>query len=130
MPAVLNLARMDRVNRYLRIKMQEGKSYRLAQPSYSYLEMPLGQFLDAKGEEVQEVKANQVVTVVPAGTISLTGPHTALVQVNSKLVAVANVPAMFLLASDEPSDITFLAQFRKSFDISELNWAVRIFLLD
>lgn len=128
-PAILNLSRMDRINRYLRLKMDTGVCFRLAQPSYSYAEIPLRGFRDAKGDLITEVKANQTVRVEPAATISLTGHHTALIQVNSKLLDVAHANGMFLLSPDEGGDLAFTATFRKGATAEDIGWAVRIFLL-
>lgn len=128
-PAILNLSRMDRVARYLRLKMDTEVSFRYAAPSYSYVEIPLRGFRDGKGDLLQEVKANQTVRVEPAGDISLTGPHTAMVQINSKILDVAATSGIFLLAPGEESDISFSATFRKAATAADIGWAVRIFML-
>ena len=125
----LNLVRGNRINQYLRLKLENGAAPKYSR-DYSYIEIPAKEFfLPSEEKKVTKVLRNQHVQVIPACTVDVQEGYRVLVKTNPKLQEIATCPALFLLDHKEGEQVSFYATFRKDFEISELEWAVRIYMI-
>lgn len=122
----LKLIRGNRVTNYLGLHED---TVRFG-PDYTYVEMPI-MHLQGSGEEdkpTNKAVRNQHLQVCVAPFT----PHKlykVLVVTNPMLQRVASIPAVYLVDGSNPEPLEMWATFRKDFDVSNLDWAVRLYLM-
>lgn len=129
--AFLNLVRGNRLKSWMGLELPEGVTAPKYGPQYHYVEVPVGQVLK-DGEPVAEGKIarNQHVEIVPACTIKVRGQSPVLVVYNDELQRVASLGSMTIVhPGGEAVAPSFWATFRKDFNVEDIKWAVRLYLL-
>jgi hypothetical protein len=125
----LNLARGNRLSQYMGLKNDDGNPIRYGK-DYSYIEIGVREVYNPSEEKVvTKVLRNQHVKIIPACKVNVKGGYKILVKTNPLLQEVANCPALFVLDSDCQEEVAFYASFRKDMDISQLEWAVRLYMV-
>lgn len=125
--AFLNLVRGSRLVAYMGLKLDDPSRPKYSK-NYTYVEIPLREVLGADGTPVTKALRNQHCRIVPACELSIKGNSKILVKTNPKLQEVSNCPTMLILDEGEGEQPVFYASFRKDFDVSELEWAVRLYM--
>lgn len=125
--AFLNLVRGGRLTAYMGLKLDDAGKPKFSK-NYTYIEIPLREVLSADGTPITKALRNQHCKVVPACELSIKGNSKILVKTNPKLQEVSNCPTMLILDEDQGEQATFYASFRKDFEISELEYAVRLYM--
>lgn len=125
----LNLARGNRLSSYMGLQMAEGKSYRYA-PDYTYIEIPVSILYNPTDEkEVEKGLRNQHLFVTPACFVNIRGGYKVLVEPNPKLAAYGATQGMYYISSGAGEQVPgFYITLRKDLDISDVNYAVRLYL--
>lgn len=129
--AFLNLVRGNRLKSWMGLELPEGITAPKYGPQYHYVEIPVGQVLK-DGEPVTDGKVarNQHVEIVAACTIKIRGQSPVLVVYNDELQRVASLGSMTIIhPGGEPLAPSFWATFRKDFNVEDMSWAVRLYLL-
>lgn len=129
--AFLNLVRGNRLKSWVGLTLPEGVTAPKYGPQYHYVEVPVGQVLK-DGEPVTDGKIarNQHVEIVAACTIKVRGQSPVLVVYNDELQRVASLGSMTIVhpGGDDMSP-SFWATFRKDFNVEDIKWAVRLYLM-
>lgn len=123
----VNLVRGNRLSLYLGLEMLGEHAYRFSK-DYSYIEVPL---LHAENSEgvVDKALRNQHLKVIPACKFKVQGSRLkVLVKTNPLLQEVATAPTMYMIEEESGSPIFYMTM-RKDFDLSKLDWVVRVYLL-
>lgn len=130
--ALLNLARGNRMSTHLGLQMDEGRSLKYAN-DYLYVQLPLRGHALAGSDEVVtagKVMRNQHVRIESAATINVRGNHRYVVKTHPKLQEVATCPTLFIIDNQgEGEQVHFHATFRKDFDLQELPWITRVYMI-
>lgn len=125
----LNLVRGNTLGSYLGLEMNLGKAFRYAS-DYTYVEIPLAEMYNSTEERVVEkALRNQKLRLIPACKVNIRTGYKGIVRTNPKLQEVANCPAMFIIDPGEPGSPSFYVSFQKDYEASELDWAVRLYLV-
>jgi hypothetical protein len=125
-----NWARGNRLSQYAGLKMYDGHEFKYA-PDYTYIEIPVSYLRDNK-EGLQYVKKglrNQHLQVVAACSLDVRGSLKVEVEPCPQLSEYGSVQAGYYIhpGSGEVSP-SFYVTFRKDCDISEIPYAVRLYL--
>jgi len=125
----LNLVRGNTLGSYLHLSMNEGVAFRYG-GDYTYVEVPVAEFYNTTEEKVvDKASRSQKLKIIPACTVGVRNGYKILVRTNPKLQEVANCPALFLIEPGEVGPPSFYASFQRDFDATNLDWAVRLYLL-
>lgn len=127
----LNLVRGNRLKSWMGLELPEGVTAPKYGPQYHYVEVPVGQVLK-DGEPVAEGKVvrNQHVQITAACSIKVRGQSPVLVVYNDELQQVANLGSMAIIhPGGEAVTPSFWATFRKDFNVEDIKWAVRLYLI-
>jgi len=141
----LKLVDQTRLNNYLGLKMVEGHS--LSRPTkssrnYAYIEIPVlgfrkltsdakdGSSNDPKGNELSDKAArNSFIEVVPACTVNVRGNYRFEVHPSAQVHSFGIAQGMYYL---EPEDGELIPSYRlwlrKDIELSDLNYAIRIYM--
>lgn len=126
--AFLNLARGNRLATYMGLEMGSGVPVKYSK-DYTYVEVPIKCLENADGGHGEKAMRNQHLLVIPNCKVDVRGTFKVLVKTNPELQKVASCPSLFILDALEHEQCSFYATFRKDFDINELDWVVRLYLL-
>ncbi len=124
----LNLVRGNRLNTQMGLQLDGGVPPRYAK-NYNYVEVPVREAVGSDGTPTSKILRNQHVRLVPACEVTVKGYSSVLVKTNPSLQAVANCPTLLLLDVAEGEQPSFYATFRKDYDLADLTWLVRLYLL-
>lgn len=129
-PVFLHIARGNRIEHYMRMqRVVEGHPHRLAQ-DYTYMELPLASALNNDGEMADKAAANQMLVLQSAITLQPVNNYKVLVSVNPQLSYYGACPSQLIIdPSDKPQRIEVPVHFRKAFQLSELTWLFRLYLV-
>lgn len=128
--AFLNLVRGNRLTSWMGLSLPDGKAPKYG-PQYHYVQIPVGKVLK-DGEPVEDGKIvrNQHVEIVADCSLKIRGQSPVLVVYNDELQRVASMGSMTILhLGGEQIVPSFWATFRKDFNVSDIEWAVRLYLL-
>lgn len=126
--AFINLVRGNRLSMYMGLQLDSKEPPRFAK-DYSYVEVAVREFWNPTEEKtVTKALRNQHLLVRPACVVNLKGSYKVLVKTNPKLQEVCSCPALLVLDVGEGEQPSFYATFRKDFDVSELDWCVRLYM--
>jgi len=94
------------------------------------LYLPLRHGINISTDEVlMEAKRGQRLQLIPAATIS-PKKHKIKVVPNPALIDVANFQCPDIIESDEPGiQPVVTAKFYKDFDLTQLDWIVKLYLM-
>lgn len=125
----LNLVRGNRLTSYMGLEMVPEYTYKFA-PDYSYLEVPvLGFFLDADEKLVDKASRNQYVRVLPACTIDVKGSYKVQIEPNPELAKYGIFqPGYYVQPGSGNQRPGFYMQMRKDMDLTDVKYAVRIYM--
>lgn len=126
----LNLVRGNRMSSLMGLKLPEGQAPKYG-PGYLYVEIPVKSVLK-DGEPVEEgkISRNQHVEIIADCIIKVRGSYPVLVEYNSELQKVANLGSMSIVhPGNEEFSPSFWASFRKDFQVQDISWAVRLYLM-
>jgi hypothetical protein len=125
----IRLASDSTRSNYLGLNMWEGKSFRFSR-DYLSVEIPLGKVMNpTEDKEVDKASRNQHLLIMAACSVAPREGYKVLVKTNPVLQGYGSVPPLFLMEADELSIPMFHVTFRKDFDVSTLEWVVRLYLL-
>lgn len=126
----LNLLSGNTLKSYLGHQTDDTNSPNWA-PDYTYIQVPLKEVYNPSDEKiVTKAMRNQQLKLIPACTINVRSRYKAMVKTNPKLQEVATCPTLYLIdGGDSREEISFYATFRKDYDLSELEWIVRVYLI-
>lgn len=122
-----------RVATYLGLRMDEGFPYRFPSQGsreYAYVEIPVKELYNPSEETVvTKGMRNQYLKVIPACRVNVRGHSRFEVHPNPALYQYGLIQAPFYLESEE-GELTpgFYIALRKDLDISEIDWAIRIYM--
>lgn len=125
----LNIARGNRLNSYIGLKMGEGKSFRYA-ADYTYIEIPVRELINVTDDKTgSKGLRNQHVRILPACEVNVRGNYKLLVEPNPELAAYGSVQGMYYIQPGQGEQVPgFYITLRKDLDLSDLNFAVRLYL--
>jgi hypothetical protein len=130
----LKLVTGNRLTSNLGLAMDGDFAYRYPQQQsreYGYVEIPLKEIYNPSEETVlAKGVRNQYLQIIPACRVNVRGRCRFQVVPNPALYHYGMVQAPFYLEADEgvirPS---FYIQLRKDFDPSDIDWAIRIYMI-
>jgi hypothetical protein len=114
---------------YLGRVTQEGVPFRFSQDYMAIEVLPSLIWNPSEEKQVDKAMRNQHLRLEAACEIQPKHQYRALVKTNPILQEVASAPAMFMVESGEGGPVSFYATFRKDFEVKDLSWLVRIYLL-
>lgn len=115
---------------YMKLEMLGGAQFTNA-PDYTYVQIPVLELYNPTDEKpVTKALRNQHLKILPACKVDVRKPYKLWIKTNPKLQEVSSCPAMFMLDSDQGEQASFYATFRRDFDVSELDWCVRIYMME
>ena len=124
----LNLARGNRLNRDMGLVMEESNIYMFGN-DYTYIEIPVLAALSSDGDMVQKVSRNQYVRIIPACSIKPTARAKVLVEPNPDLAQWGLFQPSYYVHGDGESLVPgFMFQARKDLSLSDLDYAIRLYL--
>lgn len=127
----LKLMNGSRLSNYMRLEMDEGTEPVLGK-NYLYLEIPLAGAIieDAYKTQISmEVKRNQHVWISSAATVDMKGRNFIEVEPNPALAELGQVQAVYRVHPDSgKKQLGFWFTARKDVDLTELKYAVRIYM--
>lgn len=127
-PAFLNLTRGNRIVSFMGLVVDPGRTTKYGK-DYKYVEIPVRELWNPTTESiVDRANRNQHLKIVPACTLDVKGYYTVMVVTNPKLQEVSSCPSTFIIDPNEGAQPAFWAQFHKSFDLKDLDWAVRLYM--
>ena len=121
-----------RLRNYLGLEMAEGHTYN--KPSsvnqgYAYIDIPALSLLDSDGEYGPEAKRNAYVDLIPACKINVRGRYRFEIHPNPELYNYGMVQGMYYVEPDSGERIPSMKLWlRRDLDISQLKYAVRIYM--
>jgi hypothetical protein len=127
--AFIKLSSDNTRKNYLGLATQEGMPIRFSQDYMSVEVLPSSIWNPSEEKFVDKAMRNQHLKLEAACTIHPKYQYRALVKTNPMLQEVASAPAMFMVESGEGGPVSFFATFRKDFEVKDLSWLVRIYLL-
>jgi hypothetical protein len=123
----LKLMNGSRLTNYMRLEMADGSEPILGK-NYLYLDIPL---IGAETEEgaSMQVKRNQHVWIKSAATVDMKGRNFIEVEPNPTLAEMGQVQGMYRIHPDSgKTELGFWFTARKDVDLTELQYAVRIYM--
>lgn len=122
-----------RINSYLGLKMAEGTSYvypGIQDRQYGYLEIPALEIYNPATDEILEkASRNQHVYIRPACTVDVKGSHRFEIHPNHDLWAYGVVQGSYYIESQSGEQVPgFYIALRKDLSISDIPWAIRIYM--
>jgi len=123
----LKLMKGSRLTNYMRLEMAPGTEAILGK-NYLHLDIPL---IGAQTEEgiSMQVKRNQHVWIRSAATVDMKGRNFIEVEPNSALAEMGQVQGMYRVHPDSgKKELGFWFTARKDVDLTELKYAVRIYM--
>lgn len=129
--AFLNLVRGNRLKAWMGLTMDDDTTPVKYGPGYHYVEIPVREAL-LNGEPVVDgkISRNQHIQIVAACRVKVRGNSTLMVVYSNELQRVANLGSFELVhPGGEEFSPSFYATFRKDFEVKDLTWAVRLYLL-
>lgn len=129
--AFLKLAAGSRLTNYMGLKMTEGHEFKYGH-QYMYVEIPIKEIYNPSEEKVvTKAMRNQHVRIIPACTVHVRGRHTVEIEPNSRLSEYGTISGgIYRVHSDGPEMVPgFYITLRRDLDISDIEWAVRLYLI-
>jgi len=127
----LKLMKGSRLTNYMRLEMAPGTEPVLGK-NYLHLDIPLMGAVIEDNNRMQmsmEVKRNQHVWIKSAATVDMKGRNFIEVEPNPILAEVGQVQAMYRVHPDSgKKELGFWFTARKDVDLTELEYAVRIYM--
>lgn len=123
----LKLMKGSRLTNYIRLEMDAGVEPILGK-NYLYLDIPLSAAVTEEGSTMQ-VKRNQHVWISAAASVDVKGRNFIEIEPNPALAASGQVQGLYRIHPDsgrKPLGFWFTA--RKDVDLTELEYAVRIYM--
>jgi hypothetical protein len=125
----LNWARANRAQLYGGIRVVDGYEIRHSR-DYSTMYVPLQEgFLLSEEQVVTQARAKQRLKLIPACTVRPGERYRVQVVVNPLLYQYATINHNQLVEHDEPVGPEIYAQFHRDFDLSQLDYLVRLYLI-
>lgn len=125
----LNLVRGNRLSNHMGLEMAPAHAYKYA-PDYSYVEIPALTF-EKDGEPIEKVLQNQFVSVVPACTLHVRGSYRIQVEPNPAFGQFGiYTPGYNVQPTLMGNEVTpqFQVLARKGFSLTDVTWAVRLYM--
>ena len=117
----------SRLTNYMRLEMLDGHDYLLGK-NYMYIDIPL-LGVDEEDKLITSIKRNQHVFIKAAATVDMKGRNFIEVEPNQKLAEIGQVQGMYRLHPDSGvTQLGFYFTARKDVELSELEYAVRIYM--
>jgi len=127
--AYLKWNRGNRVNLYGGVKLAEGFELKYSMDCQALYLPLLEGWNPSKEEVVGTAKRGMRLRLLPAGTINPV-KHKVKVVFNPALIDVADVQCPDIIESDEGgTQPVVTAKFYKDFELSTLDWVVKLYLL-
>lgn len=123
----LKLMKGSRLTNYMRLEMAPGTEPELGK-NYLHLDIPV---LGAQAEEgiSMQIKRNQHVWIRSAATVDMKGRNFIEVEPNPALAEMGQVQGMYRVHPDSgKKELGFWFTARKDVDLTELEYAVRIYM--
>lgn len=128
----LSLASGSRLKNYMGLEISHGYEFKYS-PQYIYVEIPVKEIYNPATEEVlQKGLRNQHVRIIPACTVNVRGRYTVEVEPNPRLAEYGTVSGgIYRIHPGEHENYTpgFYVTLRKDMEISDIDWAVRLYLV-
>lgn len=123
----LKLMKGSRLTNYMRLEMDAGVEPILGK-NYLYLDIPLAGAETEEGMSMQ-IKRNQHVWIAAAAHVDIKGRNFIEVEPNSALAASGQVQGIYRVHPDSGrKQLGFWFTARKDVDLTELEYAVRIYM--
>lgn len=123
----LKLMKGSRLTNYMRLEMDPGVEPVLGK-NYLHLDIPLAGAQTEEGMTL-EVKRNQHVWIAAAAHVDMKGRNFIEVEPNSALAEFGQVQGMYRVHPDSGrKQLGFWFTARKDVDLTELQYAVRIYM--
>lgn len=125
----LNWARGNRLQTYGGVRVVDGHSIRYSR-DYATMYVPLYEaFLLSEEAVVTTARAKQRIKLIPACTVQPAERYRVQAVINPALNSVATISYNNIVESDEPGSLEIYAHFHRDFDLSQLDYLVRLYLV-
>lgn len=123
----LKLMKGSRLTNYMRLEMDKGSEPILGK-NYMHLDIPVAGAVTEEGL-TQSVKRNQHVWIAAAAHVDVKGRNFVEVEPNSALAEMGQVQPLYRVHPDSGrKQLGFWFTARKDVDLSELKYAVRLYM--
>lgn len=127
----LKIVSGNRITNYMGVVMAEGFPFRYVS-NYMAIEIPIRElYLPSEEKAVTKALRNQYVQVIPACTIQARGNYMVEVEANHKLSEYGLISGGNYKVHPHEKQVTpsFHLQLRKDLDLTDIDFAIRLYLI-